>query len=72
MEAVQHLKAQQVAGCPYVFSTQTGKHLSYRNLLATTKTACEAAGVGAPGAARTPALLRQQPVRPGRGDQGYL
>ena len=45
MEAVQHLKAQQVPGCPYVFATQTGKHLSYRNLLATMETACEAAGV---------------------------
>jgi integrase len=45
MDAVQHLKAQQVAGCPYVFATQTGKHLSYRNLLATMERACEAAGV---------------------------
>ena len=45
MEAVQHLKTQQVAGCPYVFATQTGKHLSYRNLLAAMETACEAAGV---------------------------
>ena len=45
MEAVQHLKAQQVAGCPYVFATQTGKHVSYRNLLATMEKACEAAGV---------------------------
>jgi len=45
MEAVQHLKVQAVSGCPYVFATQTGKHLSYRNLLATMETACEAAGV---------------------------
>ena len=45
MEAVQYLKAQAVPGCPYVFTTQTGKHLSYRNLLATMETACEAAGV---------------------------
>ena len=45
MEAVCRLKAQQVAGCPYVFATQTGKHLSYRNLLATMETACDAAGV---------------------------
>ena len=45
LEAIQHLKAQQVEGCPYVFATQTGKHLSYRNLLATMETACEAAGV---------------------------
>ena len=45
LEAIQHLKAQQVAGCPYVFATQTGKHLSYRNLLATMEKACEAMGV---------------------------
>ena len=45
LEAIQHLKAQQVAGCPYVFATQTGKHLSYRNLLATMEKACEAAEV---------------------------
>ncbi len=45
MEAVQHLKSQGVPGCPFVFATQTGKHLSYRNLLATMETACEAAGV---------------------------
>jgi len=45
MEAVQHLIAQAIPGCPYVFATQTGKHLSYRNLLATMENACEAAGV---------------------------
>ena len=45
MEAVQHLKAQQVEGCPFVFATQSGKHLSYRNLLATMEKACEAAEV---------------------------
>jgi integrase len=45
IEAVQHLKAQQVEGCPYVFATQTGRHLSYRNLLATMETSCEAASV---------------------------
>lgn len=45
IEAIQHLKVQQVAGCPFVFATQTGKHLSYRNLLATMEKACEAAGV---------------------------
>ncbi|MGJ4848948.1 tyrosine-type recombinase/integrase [Bacillota bacterium Meth-B3] len=45
LEAIQHLKAQQVTGCPYVFATQTGKHLSYRNLLATMEKACEAAEV---------------------------
>ena len=45
LEAVQHLKEQAVPGCPYVFATQTGKHLSYRNLLATMEKACEAAGV---------------------------
>ena len=45
MEAVQRLKAQAVPGCPFVFATQTGKHLSYRNLLATMEKACEAAGV---------------------------
>ena len=42
MEAVQRLKAQAVPGCPFVFATQTGKHLSYRNLLATMEKACEA------------------------------
>ena len=45
MEAVQHLKAQAVPGCSYVFATHTGRHLSYRNLLATMETACETAGV---------------------------
>ena len=45
MEAVQHLKAQAIPGCPYVFATQTGRHLSYRNLLATLENACESAGV---------------------------
>ena len=45
LEAIQYLKTQQVPGCPYVFATQTGKHLSYRNLLATMEKACEAAGV---------------------------
>jgi integrase len=45
IEAVRHMKAQVVPGCPYVFATQTGKHLSYRNLLATMETACAAAGV---------------------------
>ena len=45
LEAIQYLKAQQVAGCPYMFATQTGRNLSYRNLLATMEKACEAAGV---------------------------
>ena len=45
LEAVQHLKEQAVPGCPYVFATQTGKHLSYRNLLATMEKACAAARV---------------------------
>ena len=45
LEAVQNLKTQQVPGCPYVFATQTGKHLSYRNLLATMEKACETAEV---------------------------
>ncbi len=45
MEAIRHLKAQRIVGCPYVFATQTGKYLSYRNLLAMMKKACEAAGV---------------------------
>ena len=31
--------------CPCAFATQTGKGLSYRNLLATMEKACEAAGV---------------------------
>jgi hypothetical protein len=30
MEAIRHLKAQWIVGCPYVFVTQTGKYLSYR------------------------------------------
>ena len=45
MESVQHLKAQQVAGCPFVFATQTGEYVSYRHMLATMEKACEAAGV---------------------------
>jgi integrase len=45
MEAVRYLKVQWGVGCPYVFATQTGKHLSYRNLLPTMEKACEAAGV---------------------------
>jgi integrase len=45
LEAIQYLKTQQVAGCPFVFATQIGKYLSYRNLLATMEKACEAAGV---------------------------
>ena len=45
LEAVRHLKQQAVPSCPYVFVTQTGKHLSYRNLLATMEKACEAADV---------------------------
>jgi integrase len=45
MEAVQHLKSQEVPGCPCVLATQTGKHLSYRNLLATMEKACETVGV---------------------------
>lgn len=45
MEAVQHLKAQQVEGCPFVFATQTGEHVSYRHLLATMEKACDSANV---------------------------
>ncbi len=45
MEAVHHLKAQAAHGCTFVFATQSGKHLSYRNLLATMEKACEAASV---------------------------
>ncbi len=45
MEAIRHLKMQQVIGCPYVFATQTGEHVSYRHLLTTMERACEAAGV---------------------------
>ena len=45
LEAVQHLKKQAVPGCPFVFATQTGKYLSYSNLLATMEKACETAGV---------------------------
>lgn len=40
---VPHHKSQQVPGCPYVLATQTGKYLSYRNLLAMMGKACEAA-----------------------------
>ena len=45
MDAIRHLKEQRIIGCSFVFATQTGRHLSYRNLLATMETACEAAGV---------------------------
>jgi site-specific recombinase XerD len=45
MEAVQHLRAQEVPGSPFVLATQTCKNLSYRNLLAVTEKACETAGV---------------------------
>ena len=45
LEAIQHLKAQQVEGCPCALATQNGKHLSYRNLLATMEKACGMAGV---------------------------
>jgi len=45
MEAIRHLKAQRIVGCPIVSATQTGKYLSYRNLLATMEKACETAGV---------------------------
>ena len=45
MEAIQHLKMQQVIGCPYVFATQTREHVGYRHLLTTMEHACEAAGV---------------------------
>ena len=39
------MKEHAVVGCPYVFATQTGKYLSYRNPLAMTEKAFEAAGV---------------------------
>ena len=45
MEAIRHLKAQRIVGCPFMFATQTGKYLSYRNLLATMEKACVTAGV---------------------------
>ncbi len=45
MQAVRRLKAQAVPGCPNVFATQTGEHVSCRHLLATMEKACEAAGV---------------------------
>ncbi len=45
MEAIRHLKAQQVIGCPYVFATQSGEHVGYRHLLTTMANACKAAGV---------------------------
>ena len=45
MEAVYHLKEQAAHGCTFVFATQSGIHLSYRNLLATMEKACEVACV---------------------------
>ena len=42
LEAVHNLKAQQLPGCTYVFATQTGKYLSYRNLLVMMDKACVA------------------------------
>ena len=45
MEAIRHLKTQQVVGCPYVFTTQTGEHVGYRHLLTTMGNACEEADV---------------------------
>ena len=45
LEAIRHLKMQQVISCPYVFATQTGEHVGYRHLLTTMANACEAAGV---------------------------
>jgi site-specific recombinase XerD len=45
MEAVQHLRGQEVPGCPFMLATQTGKNLSYRNLLDVMEKACETAGV---------------------------
>jgi integrase len=45
MEAIRHLKIQQVVGCPFVFATQTGEHVGYRHLLTTMEHACEAASV---------------------------
>ena len=45
MEAIRHLKEQRTLGCPFVFATQTGKYLSYRNLLVMMEKACEVAGV---------------------------
>ena len=45
MEAVQHLKTHQVPGYPFMFATQAGKHLSYRNLLATMEKARDTADV---------------------------
>ena len=42
---IRYIKAQRIVGCPYVFATQTGKYLSYRNLLAMMEKACETVGV---------------------------
>ena len=39
------MQTQRTVGCPYLFATQTGKYLSYRNLLATMENACQAVGV---------------------------
>ena len=45
MEAIQHMKAQAVPDCPYVFTTQTREHVSYRHLPKTMVLASKAAGV---------------------------
>ena len=45
MEAVQHMKAQAVPGCPFIFATQTREHVSYRYLLKTMVLASKVAGV---------------------------
>ena len=72
MEAVQYMKAQAVPVCPYVFATQTGKHLSYRHLLATMETACEAAGVEHRGLhALRPSFATDLYAR-GRGSEDHL
>ena len=59
MEAIRHLKAQRIVGCPFVFATQTGKLLGYRNQQAMMEKACEVAGVDLPRPACTATLLLQ-------------
>ena len=71
MEAVQHLKAQAIPGCPYVFATQTGEHL-LPEPAGDDGEGLRSGGRGAPGPARAAALLRQQPVRAGRGGEDHL
>ena len=72
MEAVQNLKAQAVPSCPCVFATQSRRALDLPASAGHDGEGLRSGGRGAPGPARAPALLRQQPVRPGRGGEDHL